>query len=293
MENLLKQWNIECNKIIEVQKKVWYIDDSYYLKSVENKEWIKNLQIYRRLRELGIPSPEVISTIDGNNYVEHNASFYYLSRKLKGRHYSKEEVMKDPETARFVGKIIARLHKAFSALTDEYKFYNNNFVDELKGWIKNNLEEYVPNSFTYEVYSESVNELDLVYGDLVRHLIHRDLHLGNLLFVDRMITGYIDFDLAQVNARIFDLAYFLVGWIVDEVNDDEFMNNWKHSVLAMLEGYQEELKLTETELKSLGIMMCCIEILFVAYFSSVKDLDNTRKAEECLKWLWRNRFITT
>jgi len=213
---------------------------------------------------------------------------YFLTRKLEGTHLSKEEVMNDITKAQSVGKAIAKLHKVFSEMTNRFEFYDNNFVDELNGWIKDSLAKFAVGSFAYSIFDECVRKLELAYDKLKRHLIHRDMHLGNLLFVDNKITGYIDFDLTQNNARIFDLAYFLVGWLVGEERTDSFIDNWKKTVKIVIEEYQKEQGLTEQEINSLGIMMCCIELLFVAYFYQIDDVENALKAEECFRWLWDN-----
>lgn len=289
IEKVLEHWDIKYNDYTEVQKDVWSIDDTYYLKANSDKNGVNNLRIYRRLREMGIPAPEVVSTKQGKDYITHSGSNYYITRKLEGIHLNKEVIMDDEAKAHSVGQVVARLHKAFKEITDQYEFVDNNFVSELKGWVKDHLEKCAVDSFTYGIFDDCVGELEVAYNHLERHLIYRDMHLGNLLFTDNKVTGYIDFDLTQINARIFDLAYLLVGWIVGEVDNDDFMEKWKRTVRAVIAGYQEEQKLSNYELNTLGIMMCCIEILFVAFFYSVNDQDNVVQAEEALRWLWNNR----
>lgn len=101
-----------------------------------------------------------------------------------------------------------------------------------------------------------MGELEPIYDNLERHLIHRDMHLGNLLFIDRQVSGYIDFDLTQINARIFDIAYLLAGWLVEKTHDIDYMEGWKKTVRNLIEGYQEEQALYNLEISSLSIMMC-------------------------------------
>jgi Ser/Thr protein kinase RdoA (MazF antagonist) len=288
IKRLLKNWNIPFDDIIEVQEDVWSVDKDYFLKANKNSNWGENLQIYKVLRELGIPAPEVICTNQDKDYLVYNEKNYFLTRKLVGIHLSKEEVMDDKAKAQLVGKAIAKLHKAFSEMTNGFEFYDNNFVDELNGWIRESLAKFAVGSFAYRIFDECVRDLELNYDKLERHLIHRDMHLGNLLFGDNKITGYIDFDLSQINARIFDIAYFLVGWLVGEIDNQGFTDSWKKTVTIIIEEYDKELGLTEQEINSLGIMMCCIELLFVAYFYQIDDVENALKAEECLCWLWDN-----
>lgn len=286
MKNILEHWDINYHQVTEVQKDVWRLDDDYYLKADNSGECLKNIPIFQELRDMGIPAPEVIRTTEGNAYLELNQAYYVMTHKLDGRHLSKEEVMDHPDTARYVGQSIAKLHGAFKGIEAKHEFKEKDFLEELNGWITDSLEKYAPDSFTNGVLKKCKSDLEIVYPKLDRQLIHRDLHLGNLLFSDGVITGYIDFDLSQINVKIFDIAYFTVGWIVDSFTDNEFMDKWEHSIRMILLGYQDVQELSEIEINSLSIMMCFIEVLFVAYFAGIKDKENARKAEECLKWLW-------
>lgn len=289
LKNILNKWDIRYDSITKVQDDVWSIDDSYILKAVDNKDLVKNLQIFKKLRANGIPAPEIVSTVSGEDYTQHDNMCYFLMYKMKGRHFDAEEVLNNPQKARLIGKTIAKLHKAFTAMTDEIRLTEMSLVAELKGWIQSSLKNNVPDGFTYNVFNACVGELDMVYDKLKRHIIHRDMHLGNLLFENDLISGYIDFDLTQVNVRVFDLAYILSGWIVEKVGDENYLVKWKLAVRSVIEGYQQEQELSQLEIKSIITMMCCIEILFVAYFMNTNDRVNSVKAEECLKWLWLNR----
>lgn len=291
MKDLLRNWDIAYSEITEIQEDVWKIDDIYFLKAATNEDWTRNFMLSMELRKAGIPAPEVVATRNGDTYLMQENKYYYLTRTLKGRHYSREEIIENPELAHLVGQVIAKLHWAFTEIPDEHRFEDADFVKELNGWIKSNLVEHASNSYTYSIFQDCVSKLESVYNNLKRHLIHRDMHLGNILFVGHEITGYIDFDITQINVRIFDIAYLLAGWIVNKVDDDAYMSKWRQTVKHVIEGYQEVQQLYEIELSSIVIMMCCIEILFVAYYSGMKDTENASLAEECLKWLWSNQEL--
>lgn len=287
---ILKQWDIEATSITELQEKVWDINHSYILKAYDNPdECMKNIYIYDTLRQHGIPIPEVIRTVQGESFGKQDKLLYILSRRLSGNHLSAEDVINSPAIASNIGRMTGRLHKAFSEITGQIHSVDNNFVEELKGWIKRSLQEHAKDSFTYTIFEDCLAELDAVYDKLERHLIHRDLHLGNLLLVDNEITGYIDFDLSQINAKIFDIAYLCADWAVNKISNEEYMAAWKQAVQAIVSGYHKEHSLSNLEKQSIGIMMCCIEMLFVAYFYGMNDSVNATSSEDCLRWLWNNR----
>lgn len=103
-------------------------------------------------------------------------------------------------------------------------------------------------------------------------LIHRDVHFGNFLFSDGEFSGYIDFDLSQRNIRIFDICYFLLGLLSEEKKLDITEEEWFAWVGDVFDGYEEKLELLEAEKEAVPCVMECIELLFAAYFESIKDV---------------------
>ena len=105
-----------------------------------------------------------------------------------------------------IGKVIARLHNAFRICQDKISVYDNNFYKEIDGWVSQTFRDKNITSVPTEILEECVSKLKNIYPKLPRQLIHRDTHMENMLFENNILTGYIDFDLSQINARIFDLC---------------------------------------------------------------------------------------
>ena len=120
-------------------------------------------------------------------------------------------------------------------------------------------------------FETTLNELKGCYDGLQKQLIHRDMHYGNILFSNCEFSGYIDFDLSQKNARIFDICYFLIGCLIDHEKNEEKVEKWYHIVSKFIEGYQMINPLTKLEKDSICCLMRSIELLFVAYFISKDD----------------------
>lgn len=76
---------------------------------------------------------------------------------------------------------------------------------------------------------------------------------------------------------------------VGKTHDSNYIEAWKVCFKNVLEGYQSVEKLSDLEIKSLYIIMCSIEMLFVAYFYRVGDKKNAKISEDVLRWLWTNR----
>ena len=111
-----------------------------------------------------------------------------------------------------------------------------------------------------------------IYDKLPVQLIHRDVHFGNFLFEKGKFSGYIDFDLSQRNIRIFDICYFLLGLLSEEVKLEITREQWFVIVKNVFAGYESKVELTEDEKYAVPYVMECIELLFVAYFESINDV---------------------
>lgn len=134
-------------------------------------------------------------------------------------------------------------------------------------------------------YLKVVESLEVVYDDLPKQLIHRDVHFGNFLFLHGNFVGYIDFDLSQKNIRIFDICYFLTGLLAEETSDTLTKEDWLENVKAVIAGYERMIKLTEKEKEAIPWVMECIEILFSAYFVGTKDIKRANDAYHVFHFL--------
>ena len=108
--------------------------------------------------------------------------------------------------------------------------------------------------------------------------MNRDVHFGNFLFDEGEFSGYIDFDLSQRNIRIFDLCYFMLGLLSEKEKFELTEELWFAFLQDVFQAYQRKVQLTEAEKKAVPYVMECIELLFVSYFASVKDIACAKSA---------------
>ena len=214
-------------------------------------------------------------TEDGGTYVSHQNAFFLLSKKLPGSNITD---LKDQNMARKMGCAIARLHLAFLQCEKEITFWDTSFLEEMKGWVQENLRTSGWQPLSEAAYLTAVSNLEQLYDPLPRQLIHRDVHFGNFLFLDGNFSGYIDFDLSQKNIRIFDICYFLTGLLAEETAEPITKAKWLGILNAVITGYESITKLTEAEKNAVFCVMQCIEILFVAYFTGIGDVQSANGA---------------
>ncbi|MDE6990997.1 MAG: phosphotransferase [Lachnospiraceae bacterium] len=264
IEQLLPLWGIESGHVSQIYSSAWEIDHSYVVKIYHDQEQLeRNIRLLSILQHCDIPVAEILCTKAGETYVTHQNAFFLLSKKLPG---SSVTDLKDKTMAWKMGCAIARLHTAFLQCEQEIAFWNNSFLDEMKGWVRENLNSNDWQLISEAEYLAAVSKLELLYDSLPRQLIHRDVHFENFLFLDGDFSGYIDFDLSQKNIRVFDICYFLTGLLAEETAEPFTKTEWLALTRAVTDGYESVTGLSEAERSAIPCVMQCIEILFAAYF---------------------------
>lgn len=269
IRQILPLWGIESNSVLQIYPSAWEINHSSIIKIYTAKDPLeRNIKISAILSECHIPVAEILPTRAGEKYVEYQNMYFLLSAKLPGSNISD---IKNVKMAWKTGRAIAQLHRAFVECEKQMDFWDNSLLGEMKGWVRENLQNNGWKIITEPEYAEAVKRLEALYDSLPRQLIHRDVHWGNFLFSDGNLSGYIDFDLSQKNIRIFDICYFLTGLLAEETEEPFTKNEWLENVKAVIAGYESVMSLSANEKKAIPCVMECIEILFAAYFTGSKD----------------------
>ena len=277
IEQILPEWGMESGQIVQIYPSAWEIDGSYVIKKYDDREQMeRNSQIAAILSACHIPVADVVPAKNGAAYIAHKDTYFLMSKKLQGNNLSDR---KDRAIAYKMGCAIARLHDAFLQCEKEMEFWDNSLLKEMKGWVWEIFTGQEWQMISREEYDKAVIELETIYDDLPKQLIHRDVHFGNFLFCEGELSGYIDFDLSQRNIRIFDICYFLTGLLSEESDNAFTQREWLASVKSAAAGYESNNPLSAEEKKAVPCVMECIEMLCAAYFIRVKD--TKRAADAC------------
>lgn len=286
MEEIIKKWNIESTPV-PVYHSAWDINNSYILKVYDNPAALqRNIVIMRALYEAGIPVPKIIKLPDGRDYLEDKDRSYVLTTKLKGRNITNLNECDDGWFFEF-GTILAKLHIAFQACEEHISCWKGSLLEEMNGWVSDNLSDFKAEYLEMGDIEDSINELAEIYDDLPKQLIHRDVHLGNFLFDGGVFSGYIDFDLSQSNIRIFDLSYFLLGLRLEGDNRLE-EKRWYEIIGLVMKGYDSITALAEPERNAVVCVMKNIELLFTAYFLGIGDKKLAKGSADLFSFVKRN-----
>lgn len=313
IKDILGNWNIENMEIKQVYDTAWQVGEKYVLKVYDNIQMLeRNIKISTILEDMCIPIGKIIPARDNSHNKEihaglnnlknvwedeikirHNVTFlsdekyyYVLQEKLHG---SNIVSVKEALAIAFdMGSIIARLHCAFKKCEAADEFWNNSLLSEIKGWIKDTLEDSGWKLIDENRFNTTVEHLEKVYDKLPVQLIHRDVHFGNFLFSEGRFSGYIDFDLSQRNIRIFDLCYFMLGLLSEEEALKITEEEWFKILEDVFDGYQSIIKLSKEEKDAVPYVMKSIELLFIAWFIMEEDTKCAMNAVRIFEFVDRN-----
>ena len=276
---IINEWDIEGKVVKQVYDSAWQIEEDFVLKTYKDVNMLqRNIKILTILEDMEIPVGGIVLTKDKKTYAKDNEYYYILTNKLSGSNIT--DIHKNNVIASEMGRVLARLHKAFRECEEQDEFWENSLLKEMNGWIKS---VFVKNSWKYideSAYDILIGRLEKLYDKLPVQLIHRDVHLGNFLFDNEKFSGYIDFDLSQRNIRVFDLCYFMLGLLSEEESLDISEEQWFDILKYFFSGYEQENELLPEEKQAVPYVMEAIELLFVAWFMEQND---KKCAEDAMK----------
>lgn len=259
---------------------IWTVNEKYILKMTNDEnEIIKNINISNLLSKAGIPAQKVVCKLDGKTYEKVGDKYYVLFTKIKGnvlKDYYQGDYIK---RGFYLGECIAKLHDGLKNITNEVKANNsvhdNNMLEELSGWVDDELNIYMKKCTLNKEELENFSNIRIemsenfkeLYTKLPRQVIHRDFHGENMIFNGNNLVGYIDFDLSQINARIFDVCYLCTGSLVTIFDKEEMRAKWLEFTKSIIRGYESKCEITSEEKKSIKYMFYAIELIMIAFFA--------------------------
>lgn len=310
INEILKHWNLGANTLIslenidyEIEREVhiWNINNEYILKATNSENEIKNnIYISKLLSKAEIPTQRLIKTIDGQDYIEAEDKFYGVFTRIKGK------VLKDYfsgdylERGFYLGQCLGKLHKGLEVITEELKenkvIFDNDMIKELNGWVNEEINSYLlkckldnDRIVSFKNIKRSFDtDFKNLYYKLPRQAIHRDFQGENMIFNNGKLVGYIDFDLTQVNARLFDICYLCTGALATVFNKESERSKWLGFAKSAIDGYNSENKIIKDEIDCIKYMMFAIEFIMIAFFSKEGYSNIADLNIEIINWIEEN-----
>jgi Ser/Thr protein kinase RdoA (MazF antagonist)/AraC-like DNA-binding protein len=282
LRKILENWDIDKNLPIhdiyimdgaKVSGSVWTVGDDYILKTGQRDRLMKNMRIEKALAGEGFKSSLPVPTKAGEDYLD-GQEIFVLTHGLKGNPLPKLDRFGEDRAAfgEKYGRSIAKLHKALKkvqkdVLPDEFNLYQRIMEYSLPAVRAQNAQWNM--GLDEAFFSDYIDNFGELYEKLPKQLIHRDPNPSNILFENGEVSGFIDFDISEINIRLWDVCYCATG-ILSETTDEAY-EKWPELFGGILRGYDKEGKLTAAEKQAVYYVVLSIQFICVAYFETREE----------------------
>jgi len=302
---MLKNWDIECGGLTDDFKDLsldsssnytFNIGNKYIFKTGINFNWVNtHIELTSRLHSLGLEIPYPIRTISDTNYIIEGDRYFTLLKRVQGDLLFDTLGSKNNyyELGRDLGECIGKLHLALNTIDDVSLVSKSDFEDNVLGWALPEGKRLIDQwslGLEDQFFINIENEVSLNSSLLPRQIIHRDPNPSNIIVRENSIVGFIDFEIAEYNVRIFDLCYMATG-ILSILNDtSSAIEKWSEALGGILVGYDRLCPLEEVEKSMVEVVIYSIQLIFLSYLGDKEEYSRSSKQNrEMLYELWKNR----
>lgn len=270
---ILKHWNMENQAISDIyyensgnrNESAYYVGSSFVLKFTANLGKVKNhIALSNALERIGLKTASPVKTTDGYEYVQDGALYFYLTKRLNGQQILLSELHDGTVSARFVGEIIGQLHLALRNVN--HIVNDADLYETIQSWAMPKAKDalHLPDSFC----ADYLQNLCALYPALPRQIIHRDPNPGNILH-SHGAWGFIDFELSERNARIYDPCYAATAVLSESFSESNssILKQWINLYKDILYGYDSVMHLTKEEWKAVPYVLLANQLVCLAWFS--------------------------
>lgn len=272
VEDFLGGGYINANLKIRTSKGKFVI--RIFLKDVEKERLQYAYSIVSMLAEDGVPALLPLLNADGLSYTGYKEFVVQLTPFVDAAPFKGL-----PSQAYFSGKMLSRMHKTLSAVeespvsTGSYQYYQLDPIS-IMGRLKAEGENLPNHKGTAIVdFYRLLNQHVIETSNLPKTIIHGDWNPWNQLFKENNeVLCFMDFDTLQRAERVFDIAYALYFFLIQQRN--------QKVARAFLKGYG---CLTVQEINVLPFLIAKIGLYFGILvehgdFTFARNLDQ-------LKWV--------
>ena len=264
---ILQAWNLEGETITDIyydgtgnkNDSACYVGEEFVLKYTANLGKLKNhIEVSKAIESIGLLSASPVATADGKEYIQDGELYFYVTKRLSGTQMVSHSF--GDGDARFVGEIIGQLHLALSKIDDCIS--DADLLATVRDWALPNAK--VALNLSDDFCKEYLDTFAALYPKLPRQIIHRDPNPGNII-CNHDQWGFIDFDLAERNARIYDPCYAATAVLSENFGKDN--DKWLEIYRNIICGYDSVAHLTDEERKAIPYVIFANQFVCVAWFA--------------------------
>ncbi len=236
-----------------------YVGDGLVLKYTTNFDKLKkHIEVSKALESIGLLAAVAIPTTDGQEYIQENELYFYLTRRLPGKQIASHRF--EDGDGRFVGEIIGQLHLALAKIEDCVS--EADLLATVRDWALPRAQAAL--NLSDRFCRDYLDAFAALYPALPRQIIHRDPSPGNIICAEDQ-WGFIDFELAERNARIYDPCYAATAVLSETFGQNN--DRWLETYRDILLGYDSVTALTENERRAIPYIILANQFVCVAWFA--------------------------
>lgn len=264
---ILKHWNMGAETITDIyydgtgnkNENACYVGEKYILKYTANLGKLKkHIEVSKALESIGLLSAVPVPTTDGAEFIQNGEVYFYLTHRLPGEQMVSNRFGEGD--GRFVGEIIGQLHLALERINDCVS--EADLLGTVRDWALPKAKGALNLSDAF--CKEYLDTFSVLYPSLPRQIIHRDPNPGNIICAGDQ-WGFIDFELAERNARIYDLCYAATSVLSETFGKDN--DRWMEIYRDIICGYDSVTHLTDEERKAIPYVILANQFVCVAWFA--------------------------
>lgn len=264
---ILKHWNLDNETITDIydggtgnkKENACYVGEKYVLKFTTNLDKLKkHIEVSKALCSIGVQTAVALPTTDGAAYIPDGEVYFYLTRRLQGEQMEPRKFANGD--GRFVGEMIGQLHLALCKIEDCVS--EADLLAAVRDWALPSAKMILnlPDIFC----KKYLDTFAALYPALPRQIIHRDLNPGNIICADEQ-WGFIDFELAERNVRVYDPCYAAAAVLSETFGQDN--ENWLKIYRDIICGYDNVVQLLDAERQAIPYVILANQFVCVAWFS--------------------------
>lgn len=261
------------------------VGENHIIKFSANPGKIRTeLDVTERLKHAGLPVAEAVKSLDGSICVPQGELYFYVTKRLDGQPLRCDTLLQAPSLAETIGENIARLHLALKAF-DETQYAPSGLAKEVENACPTVCAKIAPTKMPNDFAAKFAK----LYAALPKQVIHRDLSPGNMLFDGKRFRGFIDFEMTQTGARLFDICYCATAILSECFSAPNVREIWPEILKHLLCGYARITPLNEDEMQAVPMMLLAIQTICVHHFSRFDKYETLAKTNiEMLRYLLQN-----
>ena len=265
--SVLRSWGLEQAEIQDIyyengtrNENAYYVGDTCVLKFTNDPDKVSShCTLTGAAQRLGLLAAVPVPTRNGQNWVCNEGLYFYLTQRLPGKQMKAERLC-ESGNARLLGELIGQLHLALAQV--DAAVQEADLLETVRTWaLPEGRKVLELPQRTWEVFLRDFSEQ---YPLLPRQIIHRDPNPGNIIG-DGENWGFVDFELSERNARIYDPCYAAAA-ILSELPGSAW-HRWPQVYRELLAGYDGVVHLTDTERAAAANVLLANQLVCVAWFA--------------------------